>query len=129
MGADVRSLINVPSILNMLDGGKIYPDVRPANRTDQVDIVVNTLGINNSPFQKGTSNINIYAPSLEDGRPNYEKLTGISKAILPLIDTQWKLNFRTEVTDPGTLLRDADGTWFLSMQLGYESYNKQFNNI
>jgi hypothetical protein len=128
MGIDVRSLINVPAIITLLGDGKIYPDVRPTDRADKVDIVINTLGINNNQFQKGTANINVYAPCLTDGRPNYEKLTMISKAILPLVDVQWKLSFRTEVTDPGTLLRDADGNWFLSMQLSYESYNKQFNN-
>ncbi|WP_114937576.1 hypothetical protein [Mucilaginibacter endophyticus] len=136
MGTDVRSLINVPAIISLLEGGKIYPDVRPAGRSEKIDIVVNTLGINNNQFQKGTPNINVYVPSIkttqEDGTvqylPNQSKLSAIAKAILPLVDAQWKTSFRTEVTDPGTLLRDADGNWFISMQLGYESYNKQFNN-
>lgn len=136
MVTDVRSLINVPAVLALIDG-KIYPDTRPTGRLLKVDIVINSLGVNNSQFQKGTPNINIYAPNLkttqEDGSvqygPNYAKLVALKNAIRPLVEAQWKATFRTEVTDPGTLLQDADGSWFISMQLSYESYNKQFNNF
>jgi hypothetical protein len=136
MGTDVRSLINVPAILNLIDG-KIYPDTRPTGRAAKTDIVINTVGVNNLQFQKGTANINIYAPNLkttqEDGSvqylPNYAKLTALCKAIKLLVDNQWKATFRTEVTDPGTLLQDTDGGYFISMQLAYESYNKEYNNF
>lgn len=137
MVTDVRSLVNVPAITALLEGGKIYPDARPTGRSGKIDIVINSLGVNNLPFQKGTPNINVYAPNVkttqDDGSvqyaPNYVKLNAIVKAIIQLVEAQYRDSFNTQVTDPGTLLKDADGNWFVSMQLGYESYNKQYNNI
>jgi hypothetical protein len=136
MGTDVRSLINVPAILSLIDG-KIYPDNRPTGRGAKTDIVVNILGVNNLQFQKGTANINIYAPNLkttqEDGSvqylPNYAKLTTIAKAIYPLVESQYLPQFNTQVTDTGTLLQDTDGSWFVSMQLSYQSFQTNYQNI
>ncbi|WPU91794.1 hypothetical protein SNE25_20975 [Mucilaginibacter sabulilitoris] len=137
MVTDVRSLINVAAVTTLLEGGNIYPDARPTGRAGKIDIVVNALGINNLPFQKGTPNINVYAPNVKttqpDGSvqylPNYVKLNVITKAIIPLVEAQYRETFNTQITDPGTLLKDADGNWFVSMQLGYESYNKYYNNF
>jgi hypothetical protein len=136
MVTDVRSLINVPAITSVLGEGKIYPHRRPAGRSEKMDIVVNALGVNNAQYQTGTANINIYAPSIkatqEDSSvqylPDYVKLNGLVKMVLPLVDSQYKPTFNTEVTDPGTLLQDADGNWFMSLQLAYRSIQDN-NNI
>ncbi|WP_183560686.1 hypothetical protein [Mucilaginibacter sp. SP1R1] len=136
MVTDVRSLINVPAVLDLIDG-EIYPDARPTGRQFMTDIVVNSLGVNNAVFQKGTPNINIYAPNMittqPDGSvqqlPNYVRLSEIVKAITTCVETQYRETFNTEITDPGTLLQDADGNWFASMQLAYQSIQSNYQNI
>ncbi|MBB6109713.1 hypothetical protein SAMN05421821_105131 [Mucilaginibacter lappiensis] len=133
---DVRSLINVPAVLSLIDG-KIYPGTRPIGRTNKVDIVVNALGVNNNQLQKGTANINIYAPGIrttqEDNSvqylPDYAKLNAIVKVVTPLVESQFRATFNTKVTDPGTPLQDADGNWLVSMQLSYQSIQTNYKNI
>lgn len=137
MVTDVRSLINVPEVTDLLEEGKIYPHQRPAGRKDKVDIVVNALGVNNAQYQTGTPNINIYAASIkatqEDGSvhflPDMYKLNILAKVILPLVESQYRDTFKTEVTDPGTLLQNPDGTWLISMQLSYRSIQDNYQNI
>jgi hypothetical protein len=124
---DIRSLINVPAILSMIDG-KVYPDVRPSN-SKTTDIVVNSLGVTNRVFQKGTANVNIYVPNLDFGMPNHTKLNAICKALKPLLESQFKLTFNTSIEDPGTLLQDADGSWFVSIQVNYYSMQDDYQNI
>lgn len=137
MVTDVRSLINVPAVTELLEEGKIYPHVRPTGRSGKMDIVVNALGVNNAQMQQGTTNINIYVPSIkatqEDGSiqylPDYVRLNALMKIVQPLVESQYRETFNTEVTDPGTLMQDADGSWFVSMQLTCRSFQKNYQNI
>jgi hypothetical protein len=137
MVTDVRSLINVQAIIDMLGEGKIYPHTRPAGRKDKMDIVVNALGVNNDAYQTGTANINLYAPAIKATQdagnlqylPDYFKLNALLKAVSPLVESQFRDTFHTDVSDPGTPLTDADGSAFVSIQLNYYSIQNNYKNI
>jgi hypothetical protein len=125
--ADIISLIDIPAIKAMITGG-IYADARPDN-SELIDIVVNCFGINNIAIQKASPNINIYAPNLPSGSKDLIKLRAIAKAIFPLIDTQFKETFHTDVDDAGTLSKNSDGTWFYNIPVNYYSVQTNFKNI
>ena len=54
---DIRALVNVPSILTLLNGGKVDPSVKTTG-ADVRGIVINSLGITNTAEQIGSGNIN-----------------------------------------------------------------------
>lgn len=127
---DVTRLLNVPAVVGLLGaGGSIWPDARPDNRSTFTDIVVNCPAINNEWQQEGYLNVNVYAPAVVNGTskmPNHAKLKAISNAIRPLIDNVYTNSFRVYVSDAGVLLKDADGSYFLSIELKYYSIQTQF---
>lgn len=125
--ADVISLINVPVIKNLITGD-IYADDRPDGSV-LIDIVVNCFGTTNSAIQKASPNVNIYAPNLPSGRKDSVKLRSIAKALMPLLDTQFKATFHTDVEDSGSLIRDTDGGWFYNIPINYYSIQTNFKNI
>jgi len=124
--ADVISLINVPAVKALITGG-ITADDRGS--TNLVDIVVNCFGITNNPIQKASPNVNIYAPNLSSGKKDAIKLRTIAKALIPLLDTQFRPTFHTDVEDSGSLIQDADGNWFYNIPINYYSIQTNFNNI
>jgi len=136
---DVWAMLNQPSVVALLGaGGQIWKHDKPGGRgLTKTDIVVNSLGITNSQQQRGVANVNIYVPNLlvtqDDGTkqqvPNVTKLNTICKAITPLLDTRWMPTFHTDIEDPGTLLQDTDGSWFISIQLNYYSIQNNYQNI
>lgn len=125
--ADVISLFNVPAIKAMITG-EIYADDRP-DGSALIDIVVNCFGITNNAIQKSSPNVNIYAPNLLSGGKDSIKLRAIAKAIIPLLDTQFKDTFHTDVEDAGSLIRDPDGGWFYNIPVNYYSIQTNFKNL
>jgi len=130
---DVRNLLNVPAITTMLGAeGKIYQNERPSGRTAITDIVINVLGINNYEIQKGSGNINGYVPSITVGTQkmaDQAKLMTLCRAIVPLIDSQYKTTFQTWIDDSPTILQDTDGTWFVNIPFEYQSIQNNYQNI
>lgn len=122
---DIRSLLNVSAVTSEISG-KIWPNERPDNRLDKADIVVNSLAISNNQLQRGIGNVNIYVPTIStviDGKPqqtpDYSKLNRLIGIVLPLLDDIWKETFHTEVEEPGTLLKDTDGSFFYNIKVKY----------
>jgi hypothetical protein len=131
---DVFSLLNVP-ILKAAITGKVYQFSRLAN-SDKIDVVIGSLTITNEPIQTGIINVRIHAPNqnlnLGGGYSDYPDMTvfnSILNIIRPLLNDQFKDTFNTEIINPGTLMKNTDGTWFMHIQLNYGSYNKNFKNI
>lgn len=136
---DVWGLINTQPVRDLLGaGGAVWEDVKPANRgATYSDIVVSTQALTNTAFQAGIVNVNIFVPSIARAQPDGSKqpmpdrvkLNTICKAITPLLDTRWMPTFHTDIEDPGTLLQDTDGSWFISIQLNYYSIQTNYQNI
>jgi beta-galactosidase/beta-glucuronidase len=132
---DIRSLINVQAVTSLLTGA-IWSDFRPDNRQLKSDIVVNSLGITNTQMQVGFANVNVYVPKSQqtiDGvsqlYPDQAKMLQMGKLLVPLLETQWRDTFHTEVEDPGTTVKDTDGSYFISIRVKYYSVQDNYKNI
>lgn len=128
---DVSRLLNIPSVKTLLGTGSIWDDARPDTRGSFTDIVVNCPAINNEWQQEGYLNVNVYAPAVANGTskmPNHAKLKAISNAIRPLIDNVYTETFRVYISDSGVVMRDTDGSYFLSIELKYYSIQTDYKN-
>lgn len=125
--ADIITLINVPAITNLITGG-IYADDRPDD-SKLIDIVVNCFGVTNRWNQKSSPNVNIHAPNLPSGRKDSVSLRRIAKAIIPLLESQNRPTFQTDVEDGGEALQDRDGNWFYNIPVNYYSIQEKYKNI
>ncbi|AMR34135.1 hypothetical protein A0256_23135 [Mucilaginibacter sp. PAMC 26640] len=130
---DVRAMLNVTSVTSLLGtGGAIFQTERPSGRVAFTDVVINALGITNETIQRGSGNINIYAPAITSGTAKLAdqvKLMNISRAVMPLVDAQYKPTFQTWIEDSSTIMQDTDGSYFLNMPFKYQSIQDNFKNI
>lgn len=134
---DVRSLINIPEVLNNITG-KIYLQVLPS--TNSVNIVVACLAVTNQQLQNATVNVNIHSPMLSvdvEGSspkrntqvPDLKTFERVASLILPYLDSQWKDEFNTYVESPGVPIRDTDGSYFFNIRVRYRSFQSNYKNI
>ena len=132
--ADVRSLLELPELTDHISG-KIWQFQRPAN-SDKIDIVIGLLVLSNEQFQDGVVNIRIHAPNISvtangqvSSMPDLSIFNKLEKIILPMVDTQYKHSFSTYVIEPGKVMQNTDGRWFMLIQINYNSYNTDYTNI
>ena len=129
---DVRGMLNVPVILTLLGAdGKIFQTERPTGRTNFTDIVINALGITNTSLQKGSGNVNCYVPTITSGTvkvADQAKMMALSRAVIALIDEQYKATFQTWVDSAQTILQDTDGSYFVNIPFEYQSL-QNYKNI
>jgi len=135
MVTDVRSLINIQSIKDLLGGGKIEPSVKSTGKTVK-GIVVNGLSISNTADQIGYGNVNCYAPALSstvDGKvvllPDQSTLSNLAKAVKNVIDSHFDGEFSCWIEEPGAPMQDTDGSYFANCTYRYEFSQKNFKNI
>jgi len=130
---DVRGLLNVPAITTLLStGGSIYQTERPSGRGAFTDIVINCLGITNEPLQKGSGNVNCYVPAITSGAAkvaNQPAMMTLSRAVIALIDMQFKTTFQTWIEDTPIIMQDTDGSYFVNIPFEYQSVQNNFKNI
>lgn len=132
---DVMNLINVPSILALLEGGQIDPSVKTTSSSVK-GIVVSSLGITNAAEQVGNGNINCYAPpiisTIDDKSvllPDQSALSTLAKAISPLVDGYRGSNFECWITTMPTVMQDTEGGYFANLQFEYRSSQYNLKNI
>jgi hypothetical protein len=127
---DVRNMLNVPAILTLLGtDGKIYQTERPAGRALMTDIVINALGITNTSIQKGSGNVNCYVPVIPTSKlANQSAMMTLSRAVIALIDEQYKLTFQTWVDSSPVVLQDTDGSYFVNIPFEYQAI-QNYKNI
>ncbi|RZM22426.1 MAG: hypothetical protein EOO88_29460 [Pedobacter sp.] len=128
---DVRGMLNVPAVTTLLGAdGKIYQTERPTGRALMTDIVVNALGITNTTLQKGSGNINCYATPITSGgvkTADQTKLMALSRAIIKVVDEQYRSTFQTWIDDAPTILQDNDGSYFVNIPFEYQSVQNYTN--
>jgi len=135
--SDVRSLINIPEVLDNISG-KIYPYVLQIK--DNTSIVVSCYTVSNQFMQNATVNVNVHCPMLSikpEGSvdpqqiqmPDLNTFDKVTSLILPYLDCQYKYDFNTEVESPGVLIRDTDGSYFLNIRVKYRSLQTNYKNI
>lgn len=132
---DIRELINIPVIKDMISGGKIEPSVKSTAQSLK-GVVINCMGITNAADQIAYGNVNCYCPSILStisGKsvqlPDQLALSNLAKAIVPLIDEQYKPTFRCWIEDLPEIVQDTDGSYFASIGFRYQSVQKNFTNI
>jgi hypothetical protein len=129
---DVRALLNVSPIISLLGvDGKIFQTERPSGRAAMTDLVINCLGVTNTALQKGSGNINAYVPAIISGTSKLAdqvKLRALTKAIIPLVDAQFKDTFQTWLDDSPTIMQDTDGSYFVNIPFEYQSV-QNYKNI
>jgi len=129
---DVRGLLNVSAITALLGAdGKIFQTERPTGRTTFTDIVINALGITNTTLQKGSGNVNCYVPTVTSGSvkvADQAKMMLLSRAVIALIDEQYKTTFQTWIEDSQNILQDTDGSYFVNIPFEYQSV-QNYKNI
>lgn len=129
---DIRSLINVPAVTTGITG-EIYQFERPAD-SKLIDIVIGLQGLDNEAFQQATVNVNIYVPliiSVKTGKPvpDLPNLNRLSKLLPPLLDTQFRDTFHTDVDNPAMIYKDTDGSYFANIKVNYYSIQTNFKNL
>lgn len=127
---DVRSLINVPEVLGLLNG-KIYTFKRPDGSSSS-DIVIGVLSGDNFQIQTLLVNVRIYVPLINsDGKmvADQSKFAVISKAVFPLLDDHYGDSFWTEAEEESGLIRQPDGTYFQLIKVTYRSIQDNYKNI
>jgi hypothetical protein len=132
--ADVRSLIQVPQLLQHIDGDIWEHTMPPARK--KTDILINSFNITNQWMQQSIVNINIHAPGLELLQGNIivltadrERLHFLSSIIVSLVDYQYKKDFFTTIDRPPVIRKDNDGTWFCNTRVLWRSIQTNFKNI
>ena len=132
---DVRGLINIPAIIALLSGGKVEASVKTTASTAK-GVVVNCLGITNDPDQLAYGSINCYAPAVIsniNGKsvqlPDQGVLSTLAKAIIPLVDEQYKATFRCWIEDLPTITQDTDGSYYANIGFAYRSIQTNYTNI
>lgn len=132
---DVRALLNIPSIIALLGGGKVEPSVKSTEPTVK-GIVINSLGITNEADQVGFGNINCYCPAIIstiNGKtvslPDQAALSNLAKAITPLVDEQYKPTFRCWIEEGANIMQDTDGSYFANVKFRYQSIQSNYTNI
>lgn len=133
---DVRSLINIPSILALLGtGGKVDPSIKTTG-SDKKGIVVNSIGITNTKEQKGLGNINCYSPAIIskiNGKnvslPDQQALSTLVKVVKPLVDGVRMSHFECWVSEQATIVQDTDGSYFANLPFEYRASQNGFKNI
>lgn len=86
-------ILNKDAVTSLLNGGKIFKDVRPTN-SESNDLVMNTnffKGQYESGANHGVCNINIYSKALKNGTPDYNFLETVFNQILSEFG---KINYR-----------------------------------
>lgn len=131
---DIYTLINVSDLKQLITGVIIL--YRRPKSSNKIDIVVNSLDINNEPLQDGFGNINVHAPSLknvsfngnpDDQQPDLTLLNSISKLICDKLDGFWGTDFHCDV-EPPQPFQDNDGTWYINIRYNYYTFNNNFKN-
>lgn len=132
---EVISLINVPAVTSQISG-KIWPHMMPGG-LKTVNIVVGVMLVNNEFIQYSPVNIRVHAPNVEITQangtiyrgPDLVTLNKIVKIISPLVDTQWKFDFWTEIVGAGTIFQDSDGSWFSLIKVDWRHLQSNYKNI
>ena len=126
MITDVRSLINVPAFTSLIDG-KVYPSIRPDNST-KVDSVVNGLSLTQTQQQIGSGNINIYVPKINSGGAlvvDQSRMSTLSKIVANLIKAVYMPTFRVFLDSQAEMIRDTDGSYYVTVRFKYYSFQDE----
>ena len=102
-------VLNVPSVIGLLDGG-LYRYNRPINSRKR-DVVISTP-------EQGKVDINIHVPNLvlqdDQTNPDLAQMKQITDAVLTLLSGY-------DFDKVGLPQRDADGQWFCQIRINYNS--------
>lgn len=136
MVQDIFNILNVDEITTVITGN-LYMYERPKN-SELEDIVVNSLPITGNQFQKGVANVNIHVPNLkglkikgklDDTQPDIERLSGITKIVLPKIADVIGYDYQFSASLPGQPIRDTDLSWYVNIRVEYYSVQTNFTNV
>jgi hypothetical protein len=91
---DVFKLLNSSPVKALISGG-IYKYKRPLNSTLE-DIVINSLGLNANPIQRGLVNVNIHVENLviasnpaDRSQPNTARMKVLTDAAVTTLKENW----------------------------------------
>ena len=130
-----RNLLNVPEFTELITG-QIYKISRP-NKSQKIDVVLNTLTIGSEYLQSGYMNVNIYVKNLQTGLVDSKKLEELNAAAISLLDQKKSVPFDIIVVSNGqeqSLIANASYVFFNLDSPGVvlkdqESENTHFINI
>lgn len=132
---DVRNLINIQTVQQMLNGGKVEPSIK-STASSIKGIVVNSITISNDQDQVGFGNVNCYAPPLESNvnsntlpLPDQATLSTLAKTVTALIDGVYTPSFRVWVDNGAQILKDTDGSYFANIRFRYQSIQSNYKRI
>ena len=110
--------------VSALISGRVYKNGRPINSRSE-DIVINSLGLNNTQLQTGVLNVNIHVPNEKlringietNDQPNHIRQLAITAIVLSELDEVWdpKGNYVFEVQQHN-LIKDEDES-FINIRL------------
>jgi hypothetical protein len=88
-----KTLASSEELTKEISGGIYSESERPDNSEDE-DITVNTITVNNNMPQQGTSNVNIYVPDLklkiegqEQRKADRERLHQLTNLVISILET------------------------------------------
>lgn len=119
-------LLNVPSIVDLLEGGRVWRYSRPLN-SDYTDVVISMPEYVGGSFNIANVEINIHTPNLEEfypigfedvTHPNVQKLQAVTDAVLEVLGSAY--NLKTS----GKVIRDKDGHWYSNIIIEVKQINE-----
>lgn len=135
VASDTYQLLNVADFTSLITGG-VYLVKRPQNSQLQ-DVVINALSLTNDQLQKGTINVNVYAPNLQlkikgktdTTQPDMQTLAALGKIVLGKIGDIYGGEYRLWVSQPGLIYPDDDGSYFMNIRANYLFFQQNYSNI
>jgi hypothetical protein len=126
---DVYQLLNVPAVLNLIDGG-VYVDGRP-DGSRKVDVAINALPISGEQLQKAVINVNVHAPNLvltingqpDNSQPDRKKLKQVSDQVISILKDALINNMVTEIENVTLIKEDQLKEHFMNIRVGINSIN------
>lgn len=123
---DFYRLLNVPSITDLLDGGRVWRYNRPLN-SDFTDVVISMPEYIGGSFNTANIEINIHTPNIKNfeplgfedvTHPNVLKLQEVTDAVLDVLGDVY--NLKTS----GKVVRDKDGHWYSNIIVEVKDINE-----
>lgn len=126
---DIWSLINIQEVTAAISGG-IYQIKAPLN-SDLVNIVIGLQGVDNEQLQQATVNVNVHVPNMKSDTtmPDLVNIDRICDLLMPLLDSQFRKDFSSDVASPAVIYQENDGSHYANIKVNYYSIQEKFKNI
>ncbi|MGN6352819.1 MAG: hypothetical protein ACTHLB_05485 [Parafilimonas sp.] len=116
---DIRALINVPSVQSLVDFIRPFENLPSDYSNKKKFITVGFLAGDAADVQRGTVNVNAYAPDDAAGNANITFFKNVETVLIIILKDAYTNEMEIEIATTPKVLRDQDvqGYHFLNIRL------------